>query len=158
MPNTNSGRKFSICTTPQADDLDATEFAALTFVEVGGVGSLGETGSRTNILSYDTWDTAVVQKQKGTTDAGSPELELANDPSDTGQQALKTAAGTNFYYAFCVEGNDKLNPTGTNSKRYYRGLVAGPTRPNGRNEDFDLIVYTLGLVQAEIVVAATAGA
>ena len=32
-----------------------------------------------------------------------------------------------------------------------RGLVTGPKRPNGRNEDFNLEVYTLGLTQYEII-------
>lgn len=35
--------------------------------------------------------------------------------------------------------------------------MSGPTRPNGQNEDFDLEVFTLGLVQEEIVVNPTTG-
>lgn len=152
--NTNAGSKLYVCATPQPTDLDATQFAALTWVLVGGVGNIGETGDNTNILNYDTWDDAVVQKAKGLTDAGSPEIEVARDPSDAGQDILRAAAKTNFYYAFKIEGTDIPNAN-VGSKptiRYNRGLVAGPREPNGRNEDFDLEIFTLGLVQKQIKV------
>ena len=123
-------------------------------VQVGGVGSVGETGSNTNILSYDTWDDEAVQKAKGMTDAGSPEVEVARDPDDAGQDILRTAADTNLIYAFKIEGTDvpDANPASTPTIRYNRGLVVGPREPNGRNEDFDLEVFTLGLVQKQIKV------
>lgn len=153
--NTNAGRKVYICTTPQPTALAQAAYEALTWVLVAGVGSVGETGSSTNILSYETWDDAVVQKAKGMTDAGSPEIEVARDPNDAGQNALRAAALTNLNYAIKIEGNDKPN-TNVGSKpttRYNRGLIAGPKQPNGRNEDFDLEVFTLGLQQLQITVA-----
>lgn len=150
--NTNSQSKLYICSTPQPTDLDATGFAALTWVEIKGVGEVGETGADTNILTYDTWDTKVAQKAKGITDAGSPEIELARNSADAGQDAIRAAALTNLNYAFKIEKNDKLTVGGTNTIVYNRGLVTGPKRPNGRNEDFDLEVFTLGLQQLEVVV------
>lgn len=152
--NTNAGSKLYVCATAQPDELDATEFAGLTWVQVGGVGSVGETGDNTNMLSYDTWDDEVVQKAKGMTNAGDPEIEVARDPDDAGQDILRTAAGTNLYYAFKIEGTDKpdTNPASKPTIRYNRGLVAGPREPNGRNEDFDLEIFTLGLVQKQIKV------
>lgn len=153
----NAGSKLYVCATAQPDELDAGEYAALTWVLVGGVGSIGETGDNTNVLSYDTWDDAVVQKVKGTTNAGDPEIEVARDPDDAGQDILRTAAATNFYYAFKIEGTDKPNASGTPTIRYNRGLVAGPREPNGRNEDFDLEVFTLALVQKQIKVDPVAG-
>ena len=129
--NTHAGMKLFVCETPQEDDLTEAEFAALTWVQVSGVGSVGETGSNTNILTYETWDDEVVQKGKGLTDAGSPD----------------------------IEGNDA--PPGANSTptiRYNRGLVTGPREPNGRNEDFDLEIFGTGLQQKQIKVAPVAGA
>ena len=152
--NTNAGSKLYVCATAQQADLDAAGFAALTWVQVKGVGNHGETGSSTNILTYDTWDTDVVQKAKGMTDAGSPEIELARIPDDAGQEILHTAALTNLNYAFKIERNDKPNAD-VDSKPtivYNRGLVTGPRTPNGRNEDFDLEVFSLGLNQRQIVV------
>lgn len=152
--NTNAGSKLYVCATPQPTDLNAAGYAALTWVLVSGVGSVGETGDNTNILNYDTWDDEVLQKAKGLTDAGSPEIEVARDPSDAGQDVLRAAAQTNFYYAFKIEGTDvpDANPASTPTIRYNRGLVAGPREPNGRNEDFDLEIFTLGLVQKQIKV------
>lgn len=152
--NTHAGSKLYVCATAQPDELDVTEYGALTWVQVGGVGSVGETGSNTNILSYDTWDDEAVQKAKGMTDAGSPEVEVARDPDDAGQDILRTAADTNLIYAFKIEGTDvpDANPASTPTIRYNRGLVVGPREPNGRNEDFDLEVFTLGLVQKQIKV------
>lgn len=152
--NTNAGKKLYICTTPKPDDLDAAAFALLTWVQIKGVGSHGEAGTSTNILTYDTWDTDVAQKAKGISNAGDPTIELSRDPDDAGQVALRAAALTNFNYAFKIEGNDK--PTSevgaTPTIIYNRGLVVGPRRPLGRNEDFDLEVFTLGLNQREVVV------
>ncbi len=152
--NTNAGSKLYVCATAQPDELDAAEYAALTWVLVGGVGSVGETGSNTNILNYETWDDEVVQKAKGLTDAGSPDIEVARDPDDAGQDILRTAAATNLIYALKIEGNDKPN-NNVGSKptiRYNRGLITGPREPNGRNEDFDLEIFGTGLVQKQIKV------
>ncbi len=157
--NTNAGRKLFVCATPQPSNLTESQFEALTWVLVGGVGSHGETGSSTNILSYDTWDDDVVRKAKGMTDAGSPEIEVARDSADLGQQILRAAAETNFNYAFKIVGNDAPNndPDSSPTIKYNRGLVSGPRNPNGRNEDFDLEIYSLGLQQRQITVEAVDG-
>lgn len=158
--NTLSGSKLYICSTAKNDDLDAAGFAALTWVQVKGVGSHGETGVNTNIVSYDTWDTEFVQKAKGTSNAGDPEVELARIPGDAGQVILRTA-GDHFNknnYAFKIEKNDAGTGVGaTPTIIYNRGLVAGPRTPHGRNENFDLEVYTFALQQGQIIIEATPG-
>lgn len=153
--NTNAACKIYTCATAQNSDLDASGYAALTWVEITGIGSRGEAGRNTNIVNYDTWDTTVTQKAKGVTDAGSPELEVARDPGDAGQDILRTAAavGNNNNYAFKEERNDSGGSTPTII--YNRGIVTGPRRPGGRNEDFDLEIYTIGFNQEEIVVDPT---
>lgn len=153
--NTNSGRKLYICATPQDGDLDAAGYAALTWVRVTGVGQMGSVGTKQNILSYDTWDTDVILKAKGLRDAGSPTLDVARSVTDPGQIDLRAAALVNLVYAFKIEGNDKLTSGGTNGLLYNRGYVAGPERPQGKNEDFDLETFTLGMVQLEVVVNPT---
>lgn len=151
---TNAGRKVYISNAAVPNDLDAAGFAALTWVLIGGVGNHGETGSSTNILTYDTWDNDVVQKGKGMTNAGDPEIEVAYDPDDAGQVLLRSAAAGRLNWGFKIEGTDKPNDD-VDSKptiRYNRGLVAGPRQPNGRNEDFDLEIFTLGLQMKQITV------
>jgi hypothetical protein len=143
----NSGNTLSICTTVQNDDLDESGFAALSYVKVSGVGSVGEYGISTNTLTYDTWDSLVSQKAKGITNAGDPAVEVARSHDDAGQVALRAAGLPNVYdnYAFKVTKQD-------GSVDYLRGLVAGPTKPNGRNEDFDLEMFTLMLNQVPVTV------
>lgn len=157
--NSHAGWKFYISSTNQESDLNQAGFEALTWVQVKGVGSFGETGDNTNILTYDDWDTDVIQKAKGMTDAGSPEVECRRIPTDAGQVAMRAAALTNLNYAFKTEANDEpdTNPLSTPTIRYNRGLVSGPREPNGRNEDFDLEVFTLGLNQRQIKVNPVAG-
>jgi len=152
MANTNAGRKFYVCATAQPEDLTEAEFIALTWVEVKNVGSIGASGSDTNIVNYDELATKVTQKNKGITNAGDPEIECARNPTDPGQVLLRTQAKTKFYYAFKTEDADAPDEDTSNSLYFNRGLVTGPTRPNGRNEDFILEVFKLALVQEEIVV------
>lgn len=146
---TNAGSKLSICVLPQNADLTATEFAALTFVQVKKVGSIGERGINTNVVQYDTLDTLVALKGKGITNAGDPQIEVAEDLTDPGQVAMRAAGAPDVpdTYAFKIERAD-------GSIEYLRGLVTGPNVPGGRNEDFILNTYTLGLNQVPVVIAA----
>lgn len=146
---TNSGSKLSICVLPQNEDLTETAFAALTYVQVKKVGNVGERGITTNIVTYDTWDTAVALKGKGISNAGDPEVEMARDLADPGQTAMRAAGQPDVQdaYAFKVE-----RPSG--EIEYLRGLVTGPRTPGGRNEDFVLHVYSLALNQVPVEVPA----
>lgn len=156
MVNTMADSKFFICATAQAAaPANAAAYAALSWVEVKGIGSMGEVGTKTNILSYDRWSDKVSDKAKGLSDAGSPELEVARDTADAGQDALRAAALTNLKYATKIERNDKLTIGGTNGLIYNWGIVAGPARPQGRNEDFDVEVFTFGFTALETVVDPT---
>lgn len=141
----HSGDTLKICTTIQNTDLDGAGFAALTYVEVGSVGSVGEYGVSTNVLTYDTWNTLVAKKAKGITNAGDPEVEVARSATDAGQIAMRAAGHPSVKdsYAFKVTRQD-------GTVEYLRGLVAGPRKPNGRNEDFDLEIFTLMLNQLPV--------
>lgn len=156
MANTLSGSKLYVCATAQnADIANAAAYAALTWVQVGGVSKIGETGSKINIVTYNELSTKVAQKNKGIADAGSPEIEVSRLQTDAGQVILRTigdVANKNAF-AFKFEKNDAIATT--NTIHYQRGICVGPTRPNGSNEDFDVEVFMLGLVQTEITVNAT---
>jgi len=163
MADTLKNRKFYIACTaadgpspdPQDTDLaDAAAYAALDWTQVKHVGSIGETGTKDNIVSYDEMDTDVVQKQKGISNAGDPPIEVARVGSDNGQKAMRAAGLTKNSYAFKVVDDDMPSGGTTPTIYYMRGLVGGPTRPNGRQENFNLEVYTLGLKQREIIVDA----
>lgn len=152
--NANAASRIFISTNPVPDaDLSQIDYEALAWTEIRGIGSRGEMGKITNVLTYDTWDTKVIQKAKGMTDAGSPELEVARIPGDAGQAILELGAnvGNNNNYAF-----KELRADGTTADNgtviYNRGLVVGQRRPGGRNEDFDLLIFTLAFQQEEIAV------
>ncbi|MDI1261736.1 MAG: hypothetical protein PS018_00570 [bacterium] len=147
MAKSNKGTTLWACATAQNTDLDQAAFTALTWVQVNQVGSIGETGPNTNMLTYDTLDTTVSQKDKGITNAGDPAIEVARVPTDPGQILLRAQGAPTNYDAFAFK---MVKRDGT--IMYNRGKVTGPLRPNGRNEDFDLETYTLGLEQLEIVV------
>jgi len=140
--------------SPQVDDLDATAFAALTWLEISGVGSIGEFGVNTNVISYDTLADTVTYKQKGITNAGDPVLEVARSRTDDGQDALRVAGVPSFREpcAFKILYDDTDTSGGTKTVSYLRGIVVGPVTPGGRNEDFVLDNYTLGLVQLPVTV------
>ncbi|KGU41861.1 MULTISPECIES: hypothetical protein [Xanthomonas] len=146
---TNSGSKLYICATPQNSDLTKTQFEALTFVQVKKVGSVGERGLTTNIVTYDTWDTAVSLKGKGISNAGDPEVEMARDLADPGQIAMRAAGQPTVTSAYALKVE---RPSG--EIEYLRGLVTGPRTPGGRNEDFVLHVYSLALNQVPVEVPA----
>lgn len=142
---THSSDALFISTTPQNDDLTdhaSDGFPSLTYVQVRGIGSLGEVGLNTNIVNYDTWDMDVISKAKGLTDAGSADVEMLRIADDPGQIAMRAAGASSNKnnYAFQQTLQD-------GTVRYFRGLVTGPRHPGGRNEDFDLNVFTIGLNQ-----------
>lgn len=145
----HAGVKIAISTLAQNSDLDESGFDALTYTVITGVGSIGEYGISTNMLSYDALDTLVSKKAKGITNAGDPQIEMARSDKDPGQQAMRAAGAPDYFeaHAFKITKQD-------GSIDYLRGLVAGPSSPGGRNEDFDLHVFTLGLNQAPVHVDA----
>lgn len=149
---TNAAAKLYIGDAPVNIDMDESAFELVNWVEVKGIGNHGEAGKSTNIVSYDTWGNPVVQKGKGLTDAGSPDVECARIPDDPGQILMRAAGvvGNNNTYPFKMERNDAQSG-GTPSIFYNRGIVTGPRRPHGRNEDFDLEVFSLGFTQEEVV-------
>ncbi len=153
--NTNAGSKLYVCATAQPTVLNQAAYTALTWVLVGGVGSVSEIGVNTNVLTYDTWDDDVIDKGKGMSNAGDPEVEVTRRPTDAGQILLRAQALVNIDYAFKIVRNDPATVGGTGTIIYNRGIVTGPRRPQGRNEDFDLEIFKLGFKQREIVVNPT---
>lgn len=142
---TTAKAKLYACATAQDADLDATAFAALTWVQVKGVGNIGEWSTSDNIISYDTLDDDVSQKQKGVRNGGDPVVEVKRDFSDAGQDLLRTQANSVEYFAFKREDQD-------GTVMYNRGVVGGPDQPGGGREDFIVQRFTLGFVQTNVVV------
>lgn len=151
MAATNKNRKVYIAAAIQTADMTQSDYEAATWVELGHVGNVGESGSKDNIVNYDELGTAVIQKNKGLTNAGDPVFECARKVDDAGQIIARACGRTHNTYAIKITDDDA--PTGYLPTTYYnRGVLVGPVRPNGRNEAFNLEMYTMGCVQREIVV------
>jgi hypothetical protein len=149
MAKTLKGREVYIAgsgsnPSEQNSDLNLAAFEALTWIQINNVGSIGESGPSTNLPTYDELDTDVIQKGKGITDAGTTPLECSLNMTDNGQIALRTAALASDNYAIKWVDDDGVI-------HYQRGLVTGPTAPNGRNEDFRRQVFTFGWNQREVI-------
>jgi len=155
--STKKGSKTYVCATAQNADLNQTAFEALTWVQVSKVGNVGDFGSESNIVTYDTLDEDVTQKQKGTANAGDLTIEVASDASDAGQDELRTfGVPTNLNnIAVKIERNDMPAGGSTNTIFYSRGVVSGPVLVGGGNDDFDIERFTIGLNQLPIRVDAT---
>ena len=145
---TNFGAVFSISTTAQNSDLTESGFDALSYTEVPNLGNHGDSGVSQNIVSFSTWGNNVTNKGKGEADAGSPVVEFL-DIASAGMTLMEAAADVDNAnnYAFKVEWAD-------GSIEYNRGLVTGPTRMKGGNEDFKRLQFNLGYNQVAVVVAA----
>ena len=142
---TNFGGIFSISDAAENSDLDLAAFALVTYIVVPNIGSHGDSGVSQNVVSYSTWDRNVASKGKGEADAGSPAVEFL-DVSSLGMDQLLIAADVDMSdsYAFKVEW-----PDGT--IEYNRGVVTGPMRMKGGNEDFKRLSFTLGFSQQPVL-------
>lgn len=149
---THSNVQFFVSTSAQDSDLTLQQFGQLAWTEVTPVGSLPERGIDTNMLTYDTVNTLVAKKAKGITDAGTGTLECARNPSDPGQILMSQIGAPNYFKSHAFK---LIKQDGT--IEYGRGLVAGPSYPGGRNEDFDIANFTIAYQQALVEDLAGAG-
>jgi hypothetical protein len=145
---TNNAGTFSVSTTAANSDLTESGFEALSYTVVPNMGNHGDTGVTQNAVQYSTWDRNVVCKGKGEANAGDPTVEFLDVDSGGMDLLIAAAAVDNANaYATKIEWSD-------GSIEYNRGIIMGPTRPKGGNEDFKRVVFTLGLNQEPVIVAA----
>jgi hypothetical protein len=145
---TNFGGQVFIASTASNDDLTLSEFEGLTYVEIPNLITVDPTGVTQNIVTDSTWDRPVVCKGKGEANSGDPNIEFQDAPS-AGMDLIEAAAlySNLNNYAFKFLWADL-------SEEYNRGLVTGPQRTKGGNEDFKHVIFTLGFQQPPEVVEA----
>jgi hypothetical protein len=143
---TNAGKVYAVSNAAVADaDLDQTAFEALTFVEIGSVGSFPEYGSMANIAEYKTSQGTL--KGKGAPQFGGGDLECARMAADAGQVLMRGYGDTDSEYAFKITH-------ASGQVDYTRGIISGPMEPQGADEDFVTEKYTLGFNQKPVIVEA----
>lgn len=135
----------------------AAEFAALTWVEIGLVESIGEYGDQSSSVTGAVLGDGRQRKAKGARDAGELALVVFHAGDDVGQQALIAAEATYNSYAFKVVLPNRLNVTGTDEIQYFRGLVMSKRLNVGGNDNLVRDTYNTAVNSPIYVVAATAG-
>lgn len=147
------GSKFWSPTEVDVDALDAmNEGALLAFyegiddwIEVEEKENLGTVGDSAESVNFTTIGRNRVRKLKGPRDAGTQELVVGRDPLDDGQEALITAEGTDFNYAFKIELNDAKTSGHSKSVMYYAGLVMSRPTNMGPNAQVTTRTFSIGI-------------
>lgn len=135
----------------------ASEYAALTWKEIGLVETVGEFGDESSSVTFAAVGDGRQRKAKGARDAGTLTITCAHAADDEGQQAIIAAEATYNNYAFKVVLPNRLNATGTDEINYFRGLVMSKRKNVGGNDNVVRVTFNVGVNSEIVEVAPTAG-
>lgn len=158
--STTAGAKISISNAAVITSVTDTlaEYAALTYIEVKQVESLGDFGDTSNLVNFTSLSDARVRKLKGSRDAGELALVVGNVPDDPGQVALIAAEKTKFLYAFKVEFADKGPGSGAlNTICYFAALVNSASFSVGEADSVIRSNYSLPIDSQLFIAPGTPG-
>lgn len=116
-----AGAKAYIGPTTAASD--ASDYAALSWTEIIGLGSIGDFGPTAAAITFEGLSDTHVTKAKGIRNAGTVQLSCAWNPQDPGQIAAIAAEQAKFAYAFKVTAEDSPDSNDTDSVWYFHALV-----------------------------------
>lgn len=119
--------------------------AALTYVEIGSVESIGEFGPQKQDVTFTPLKGPSVQHLVGAIDNGMLPIVYAADPLDEGQIALSAAAATKFEYAVKIVLSDEADANDTPTTFYARGPVFGKRINVGGANDVRKRTSNIGL-------------
>lgn len=142
----SAGAKIYIGPVTAAATVSA--YAALTWVEVGGVESIGEFGDTAGQITFTGLGDSRVQKLKGAYDAGDITVAAAWGPLDLGQIAMRTAAATKFAYAIKVTFEDSADANDTDSVFYFHARVMSAKKSVGGANNVMMENYNLAISTA----------
>ncbi|MFG1340560.1 hypothetical protein [Xanthobacter autotrophicus] len=139
-------------------DLLATDFTSQTWAEITPVESIGALGDTTELSTFNAIGIGRTFKRKGVANAGSMEVVMGADYADTGQLAVRAAAGTKNSYAFKIEFNDKpaAGASPKNSLRYFTALVMSASEALDDANGILKLTSTLEINSNVVVVHASA--
>lgn len=151
--NTASGSKIYIGSASDATTDTQGEFELDSYLEVGEIEDLGEFGDESEEVTFTSLSDARVRKFKGPRNAGTITVVCADDPDDTGQDAMIAAEATTFDYNFKVELNDKASGETTPSTFYFRGKVMSKRLNVGNASNVVRRSFNVGVNSAIVEVA-----
>lgn len=131
-------------------------YAALTWVEIGSVETVGDIGDSAASVTFTGLAAARVRKFKGPRDAGDVAVVCGADPLDTGQIAAIAAEAAKFAYAFKVVLEDSADANDTDSVIYFHAKVMSKNRSIGGASDVLKRTFNLAIDTAPIEVASVA--
>lgn len=158
-----AGCKFfigSAAIEDQDDDFIATDFDAVTWVEVKGWVTMGASGDAATLVTSDQIGNKRTKKAKGTRNAGSMENVFDVIADDPGQLALVAAEQTDDNYPFRIVYNDTptTGPAPTPSESLFIGLVMSRSRAGGGANDPRRMNSTVEINSNVVAVPASTGA
>jgi hypothetical protein len=143
---------------PETGDMVASDFSAVTWVEIDGWTQCGAAGDTAALISTDLINRGRTVKQKGTKNAGQMQNVFAILPTDAGQIALIAASNTNKNYAFRIDNNDAAlspaSPVPQPSKRYFVALVMTAEEAGGAANTVQSLNATIEINSNIVKVAA----
>jgi len=94
-----------------------TDYAALSYTEIGEITDLGSTGRTYNIVRHNPVKTRGTVKLKGSFDDGTKTVQAAYAPGNAGQALLATALDDDAFYSFKETLQD-------GTIKYFQAMVA----------------------------------
>lgn len=119
--NSAAGAKVYIGPVTAAATVSA--YAALTYVEIGKVETVGEFGDAASMITFTPLSGSRVEKMKGAYDSGDIAVSCAHDPLDAGQLAATAASAAKFSYAIKITLEDSADANDTDSVFYFHAKV-----------------------------------
>lgn len=150
----------AVNTVPDDEDLDATDFASVTWVEIKGWQTMGSIGDSATLITEAIINTGRDLKAKGTRNAGSMQNNFIILPTDAGQIDLIEASQEPYNYPFRIVFDD-APPTGsapTGTTKYFYAIVMSANEQGGGANTARLLHGNLEINSSVITVAASAGA
>jgi hypothetical protein len=152
---TATGAKVFIGPSVAATPANAAAYAALSYVEIDFVESIGEFGDESSIINFAVLGDGRQRKAKGARDAGALTVTVAHIADSDGHAAAEAAEATYNNYAFKITLPNKLEVGGTDEIQYFKGLVTSKRENVGGNDNVVRKTYNIAVNSAITVVEAT---
>lgn len=136
-------------------DYVATDFSALTFIEIGNTTSIGSFGDTNASVTSDEINRGRTRMGKGVKSAGTMTVTCNSNPTDAGQTALAAAELSPNNYGFKVVFNNAATPGGVGSTRYFAAKVMSVPENAGTANNFVTVTFNLAIDSNIVKIAAS---
>ena len=121
------------------------DFEAVDWIEINEIEDIGEFGVEGSEQTFLSLKDGYVRKLKGSLNSGTLEMICARDPSDTGQNLARTAAGEWDKRPFKIQLADRPTPTGEDTVYYFRAPVMSAKSNYGNADNIVRTTFSLSI-------------